>query len=109
MPELPHQRRERYLGLGLSMYDVLVLSDDVGAALFFDGVLEAGAPAKPAANWVMGDVMAYCKVSSGGGPAAAWLGMCVMKLSMRVVAKVARCFAEGNTCGAWAVLAKCSC
>ncbi|GAB4815401.1 hypothetical protein N2152v2_002447 [Parachlorella kessleri] len=61
MPELPHQRRKRYLALGLSMYDVLVLSDDVGVALFFDGVLEAGAPAKPAANWVMGDVMAYCK------------------------------------------------
>lgn len=69
MPELPHQRRERYLGLGLSMYDVLVLSDDVGVATYFDGVLAAGAPPKPAANWVMGDVMAYCKV---GGAAEAW-------------------------------------
>jgi Asp-tRNA(Asn)/Glu-tRNA(Gln) amidotransferase B subunit len=62
MPELPHQRRQRYLGLGLSMYDVLVLSDDVSVATYFDGVLAAGAPAKPAANWVMGDVMAHCKV-----------------------------------------------
>lgn len=44
------------------MYDVLVLSDDVGIATYFDAVLAAGAPAKPAANWVMGDIMAHCKV-----------------------------------------------
>ena len=62
LPELPHQRRARYVALGLSMYDVLVLSDDVGIATYFDAVLAAGAPAKPAANWVMGDIMAHCKV-----------------------------------------------
>ena len=64
LPELPHQRRARYVALGLSMYDVLVLSDDVGIATYFDTVLAAGAPAKPAANWVMGDIMAHCKVGS---------------------------------------------
>lgn len=63
MPELPYQRRERYLALGLTMYDVLVLSDDVSVASFFDSVLDAGAQPKPAANWVMGDIMAYCKAS----------------------------------------------
>lgn len=61
MPELPRQLRERLLGLGLSQYDVLVLSDDAEVAAYFDAVLAAGAPAKPAANWVMGDVMAHCK------------------------------------------------
>lgn len=82
MPELPEQRRQRYLGLGLSLYDVLVLSDDVGVANYFDGVLAAGAPAKPAANWVMGDVMAHCKVRAGRGDLhrfwrhAAWAGIC---------------------------------
>jgi aspartyl-tRNA(Asn)/glutamyl-tRNA(Gln) amidotransferase subunit B len=60
MPELPSARRERYLSLGLSIYDVLVLSDDVGTASFFDSLLSEGVNAKSAANWVMGDVSAYC-------------------------------------------------
>lgn len=60
MPELPSARRQRYLSLGLSIYDVLVLSDDVGTALFFDSLLSEGVNAKSAANWVMGDVSAYC-------------------------------------------------
>ena len=71
LPELPHQRRARYVALGLSMYDVLVLSDDVGIATYFDTVLAAGAPAKPAANWVMGDIMAHCKVGWQAGHARA--------------------------------------
>lgn len=61
MPELPAAKRARYQSLGLSAYDAAVLSDDVGTAAYFDAVLAAGAPPKPAANWVMGDVMAHCK------------------------------------------------
>ena len=61
LPELPEGKRARYQALGLSQYDALVLSDDVDVAAFFDGVLSAGAPPKPAANWVMGDLMGYCK------------------------------------------------
>lgn len=60
MPELPSARRERYLCLGLSIYDVLVLSDDVGTASFFDALLVEGINPKAAANWVMGDITAYC-------------------------------------------------
>lgn len=59
MPELPSQKRARYMSLGLSEYDALVLSDDVDVASFYDEVLAAGAPVKIAANWMMGDVMAY--------------------------------------------------
>jgi aspartyl-tRNA(Asn)/glutamyl-tRNA(Gln) amidotransferase subunit B len=61
MPELPGQVRDRYSSLGLGQYDVLVLADDADVAAYFDAVLAAGAPPKPAANWVMGDVMAHCK------------------------------------------------
>lgn len=61
LPELPSQRRKRYTSLGLSEYDSLVLSDDEGIASYFDGVLQSGAPAKQAANWVMGDVNALIK------------------------------------------------
>lgn len=61
LPELPSEKRARYMSLGLSQYDACVLSDDVDVATFFDGVLDAGAPVKPAANWVTNDVMGYCK------------------------------------------------
>jgi aspartyl-tRNA(Asn)/glutamyl-tRNA(Gln) amidotransferase subunit B len=66
MPELPVAKRERYRALGLSSYDTLVLADDLGVSQYFDSVLGAGALPKPAANWVMGDVMAYCKVPRAG-------------------------------------------
>lgn len=61
MPELPSAVRQRYASLGLSQYDALVLSDEPAVARYFDALLAAGAPAKPAANWVQGDVMAHCK------------------------------------------------
>jgi hypothetical protein len=62
VPELPSQKREKYLALGLPLADVLILADDDATASYFEAVLAAGAAAKPAANWIMGDVMAHCKV-----------------------------------------------
>ena len=62
MMELPVQKRQRYLALGLPMYDVLILADDLATANLFDAVLVAGVAAKTASNWIMGDVMAFCKV-----------------------------------------------
>lgn len=61
LPELPSAKRDRYTALGLTEYDVLVLSDDDDISRYFDGVTNAGAPVKQAANWVMGDVNAICK------------------------------------------------
>ncbi len=66
MPPLPSQLRDSFLSLGLSIYDVLVLTDDVDVASFFGAVLDCGAPPKPAANWVQGDIMGHCKVGRGG-------------------------------------------
>ena len=62
MGEVPEQIRQRFRGLKLPPADVLVLADELPTAQFFDTVIEAGAPAKAAANWIMGDIMAYCKV-----------------------------------------------
>jgi aspartyl-tRNA(Asn)/glutamyl-tRNA(Gln) amidotransferase subunit B len=60
--ELPLQRRDRYLNdLGLPRADALQLADDEDTAAYFDACLEAGAAAKAAANWIMGDVQAWCK------------------------------------------------
>jgi len=56
LPELPAQRRARYVGeLGLSPYDAAVLSSDVALATYFDSVVACGVEAKRAANWVTGE------------------------------------------------------
>jgi aspartyl-tRNA(Asn)/glutamyl-tRNA(Gln) amidotransferase subunit B len=75
--ELPLQRRDRYLdALGLPRADALQLADEEDTAAYFDACLAAGAPAKAAANWIMGDVQAWCKehkqpLTATGLPAAA--------------------------------------
>lgn len=61
LPELPAARRARYVSLGLPAANAVVLADEPPTAAYFDAVLAAGVPAKPAANWVMGDIMAFCK------------------------------------------------
>ncbi len=56
LPELPATRRARYVEqLGLSRYDAGVLTADVALAEYFDAVVAAGTPPKPAANWVTGE------------------------------------------------------
>lgn len=62
MAELPAQKRARYLHLGLPPADVTVLADDLETTRLFDAVLATGVTPKVAANWLMGDIMAYCKV-----------------------------------------------
>ena len=61
MPELPEQKRQRYMGLGLSEYDASVIVEQMGLALFFDKVLELGATPKIAVNFIMGEIAAYLK------------------------------------------------
>ncbi|MGG6292935.1 Asp-tRNA(Asn)/Glu-tRNA(Gln) amidotransferase subunit GatB [Leptolyngbya sp. AN02str] len=60
LPELPAHKRHRYEEeLGLSSYDARVLTDDRAIADYFEATLAAGAPAKQAANWIMGDISGY--------------------------------------------------
>eukprot|EP00879_Flechtneria_rotunda_P008332 GHRR01008727.1.p1 GENE.GHRR01008727.1~~GHRR01008727.1.p1 ORF type:complete len:507 (+),score=170.60 GHRR01008727.1:991-2511(+) len=66
MAELPVAKRARYLSLGLPRADVLILADELATADFFDATMAAGTPAKAAANWIMGDIMAYCKEKKSG-------------------------------------------
>ncbi|MEG3976421.1 Asp-tRNA(Asn)/Glu-tRNA(Gln) amidotransferase subunit GatB [Microcoleus sp. herbarium8] len=62
LPELPAEKRHRYeTQLGLSPYDARVLTDDKAVAEYFEKTIAAGAVAKQAANWVMGDITAYLK------------------------------------------------
>ncbi len=64
MPESPAAVRSRYLDMDLPIADVLILTDEKPFSRYYDAVLEAGAPPKPAANWVLGDVMAHSKARS---------------------------------------------
>lgn len=57
IPELPHVKKQRYIdGLGLPEYDAGQLTSTKIVADFFEEVLSAGVAAKPASNWIMGDV-----------------------------------------------------
>ena len=57
LPELPAARRARYVdALGLSAYDATELTRSRDTGDWFEAVVAAGAPAKPAANWMMGEV-----------------------------------------------------
>ena len=63
MQQLPADKRRQYRELGLPAADVLVLADELPTAQYFDAVLAAGASPKLSANWVMGDLTAFCKAS----------------------------------------------
>ncbi|MDP1980130.1 Asp-tRNA(Asn)/Glu-tRNA(Gln) amidotransferase subunit GatB [Undibacterium sp.] len=61
MPELPSAMRQRFIEqLGLPEYDATILTQSKGMATYFEAVVTAAgtAQAKPAANWMMGDVAA---------------------------------------------------
>ncbi|MBY0443924.1 MAG: Asp-tRNA(Asn)/Glu-tRNA(Gln) amidotransferase subunit GatB [Burkholderiales bacterium] len=59
MSELPQLMRERFsTQYGLSAYDASTLTSSKDMAVYFEAMVAAGADAKLAANWIMGDVSA---------------------------------------------------
>jgi len=57
LPELPAQRRARYVeSHGLSAYDAGVLTADAALAAYFDATVAAGIAPKSAANWITGEL-----------------------------------------------------
>lgn len=60
IPELPDARQKRYVEeFGLPSYDAKVLTVTKEMADFFEATVSAGADAKLASNWLMGEVSAY--------------------------------------------------
>ncbi|MCO6417731.1 Asp-tRNA(Asn)/Glu-tRNA(Gln) amidotransferase subunit GatB [Siccirubricoccus sp. KC 17139] len=57
LPELPDERRARYVAMGLTPYDAHVLTLEKETAAYFETVAK-GRDAKVAANWVTGDLFA---------------------------------------------------
>lgn len=57
LPELPDAKRARYVDvLGISAYNAAVLTAEVETARWFEALLDQGAEAKQAANWVMSEL-----------------------------------------------------
>ena len=55
LPELPEAKQARYVSdYGVSAYEARRLIEDRATADYFEAVIAAGAPAKQAANWMLG-------------------------------------------------------
>jgi aspartyl-tRNA(Asn)/glutamyl-tRNA(Gln) amidotransferase subunit B len=62
LPELPAARRSRYVEAGLEDGQAGVMSDaPLALRELFDSAIEAGAPARSAANWLTGEVTAWLR------------------------------------------------
>ena len=61
LPELPGARRKRYIAAGLDQRLADLIGDDRGLAAIFDEALAAGGHARPVANWLTGEVVAYLR------------------------------------------------
>src|SRR5256885_13801898 len=58
VPELPEEKRARFVGVyGITPYDAEVLTGEQMLADYFEGVVEAGASAKNAANWMQTELL----------------------------------------------------
>jgi aspartyl-tRNA(Asn)/glutamyl-tRNA(Gln) amidotransferase subunit B len=66
IPELPAAKRERLATrYGIPAQDAGVLAQTPVVADYFEAVVAAGAESKPAANWIMGEVLADAKQHDG--------------------------------------------
>lgn len=61
MPELPSQLRSRLAAAGLPEDATLQLAEDSATAAYYDAAVTAGANPVQAANWILRDIVAWCK------------------------------------------------
>ncbi len=58
IPELPDEKVARYVEtLGIKHYDARVITADKELAYYFEAMLDAGAPAKPAVTWLTSELL----------------------------------------------------
>ena len=65
IPELPHQKKQRYISEGLSEYDADILTSDIRLCSFFESASEICKDPKTTANFIIGDVSSFLKSSDG--------------------------------------------
>jgi aspartyl-tRNA(Asn)/glutamyl-tRNA(Gln) amidotransferase subunit B len=100
LPELPAAKRDRLMArYGIPAYDAGVLTGEPALADYFEHVVAAGAEAKLAANWVMGDVISAWKETGRFEVAAARLAALIGLVQGNAVshASARKVFAEMRT------------
>ncbi|MCR5207051.1 MAG: Asp-tRNA(Asn)/Glu-tRNA(Gln) amidotransferase subunit GatB [Eubacterium sp.] len=61
MPELPDEKRARYVSLGLTPYDAELICSDLKLIALFEKTLEITDAPKETANWLLGEVTVLLK------------------------------------------------
>jgi len=95
LPELPDQKKARFMALGLSAYDSSVLVAERETADYFDDMLRAGAEPKAAANWLINEYFgrlnrAGLTVATGPVSAKANAEIVVMISDNQISSKIAK-------------------
>jgi aspartyl-tRNA(Asn)/glutamyl-tRNA(Gln) amidotransferase subunit B len=73
LPELPDEKKTRFIQAGLSVYDASVLVADKEATEYFEAMIGAGAEPKAAANWLNNEYFGRLNkagIPIGAGPIA---------------------------------------
>jgi aspartyl-tRNA(Asn)/glutamyl-tRNA(Gln) amidotransferase subunit B len=85
LPEMPAQRRSRYVDQGLSPATAGVLSGlDPGLRAVYDEAVLSGAPPQAAANWLGGEVVAWLRRSEADVPGVSLDGKSLAELIQMV-------------------------
>ncbi len=110
MPELPDARRRRFVeAYGLPDYDAAQLTQSRALADYFETAVAAGAPAKLASNWIMGELARKLKelgadAASSSVPAGQLAELVVLVARGTISGSIAksvleRMFATGRSAG----------
>ena len=95
LPELPDEKKARFVKLGLSAYDASVLVAERDTADYYEAMLACGAEAKAAANWLNNEYFgrlnkAGLSIADGPIPAAANSAIVQMVSSNLINGKIAK-------------------
>jgi aspartyl-tRNA(Asn)/glutamyl-tRNA(Gln) amidotransferase subunit B len=95
LPELPDEKKTRFIGLGLSAYDASVLVAERDAADYFDEMLRCGAEPKAAANWLINEYFGRLNrtgltIATGPVSAKANAEIVVMTAENQISSKIAK-------------------
>ena len=99
LPELPDDKKARFMELGLSAYDASVLVAEKEAADYFEAMVAEGTDAKAAANWLNNEYFgrlnkAGLTIATGPIPATAAGAIVQMVAAKTISGKIAKDLAD---------------
>ncbi len=83
LPELPDEKKNHFMEMGLSSYDALVLVAEKEAADYFEAMLKEGAEPKAAANWLNNEYFGRLNkvgLAIGDGPVSAAANSAIVQM-----------------------------